>query len=560
MTGYCEYCFLNKVNITGPGEMKKHRDIIRLLIVLMVFCMQAYAQKAAINTIGEVKPIAGVRFETSDKALKMLYDEAERKCLENLQQFGKYNVLVEGPGYPCVWLETQPMGGEMYAKRNLRAAIANQLIFMDHQRADGRLPGRIRNENGVLECDFGWVQGFCFPGPALDMYYHMGRDKNYLKKLYDCLARFDAYLWGSRDSDGDGCLESWCVYDTGEDNSSRLDGSPLEWPYEFAPNDSLVKAYGARIQQKHIKQTMPVPIESMDFMSYSHSARAVLAQISEILGNGKSAEWTAKAKMVRDKIRSYLWDPKKSACYDRDADNKPINILQHNNIRAMYYGSFDKQMADDFISKHLLNPKEFWTPVPLPSIAANDKAFRNAEGNDWSGQPQGLTFQRIIGALENYGHYAEVGRIGEKLIAVLKQEKIFAQQYNPFTGAAGSSEDGYGPTMLAFLEYLSRMYGVHYTKDKIWWSGLNSGKDTTTYEQVVHGKAYRLETDRLQMRGYLNEKLIFTSSPNVRLVTDMDGKLLEIVGIDSVTRKVKIRFGEAGTLRSQVVKSNVRYR
>ena len=39
--------------------------------------------------------------------------------------------------------------------------------------------------------------------------------------LADCLEKFDQYLWRTRDSDGDGCLESFCVYDTGEDNALR---------------------------------------------------------------------------------------------------------------------------------------------------------------------------------------------------------------------------------------------------------------------------------------------------------------------------------------------------
>ena len=41
------------------------------------------------------------------------------------------------------------------------------------------------------------------------------------------LEKFDAYLWKTRDSDGDGCLESFCVYDTGEDNALRYGHAPV---------------------------------------------------------------------------------------------------------------------------------------------------------------------------------------------------------------------------------------------------------------------------------------------------------------------------------------------
>ena len=79
----------------------------------------------------------------------------------------------------------------------------------------------------------------------------------------------------------------------------------------------------------------------------------------------------------------------------------------------MYYGVFTQEMADAFIRHHLLNPEEFWTPTPIPSIAINEPLFKNVEGNNWSGQVQALTLSRGLHALEKYGHYAEVSLLGE---------------------------------------------------------------------------------------------------------------------------------------------------
>lgn len=84
-----------------------------------------------------------VTFKTSDTLLQKLVDSAEQKSLENLKDFGGHTVLIEGGGYEKIWLETQPMGGEMYAKRNMEAGLNNQLFFMEHIRDDGRLPGSI---------------------------------------------------------------------------------------------------------------------------------------------------------------------------------------------------------------------------------------------------------------------------------------------------------------------------------------------------------------------------------------------------------------------------------
>jgi hypothetical protein len=93
---------------------------------------------------------------------------------------------------------------------------------MRHQRADGRLPGSIQCAGGVVEPQFNKFQGFCFPAPALNLYYLTGRDGDWLDALADCLRRFDDYLWKTRAVSGDGLLSAFCVYDTGEDNAVRF--------------------------------------------------------------------------------------------------------------------------------------------------------------------------------------------------------------------------------------------------------------------------------------------------------------------------------------------------
>ena len=130
---------------------------------------------------------SGVSFQTADPLLQKLVDTAEKKSLENLKDFGGRTVLIEGGGYEKIWLETQPMGGEMYAKRNMEAALNNQLLFMEHAREDGRIPGSIAMIDGKVTPQFNKFQGFCFPAPALNMYYLIGEDREYLEMLYTTL-------------------------------------------------------------------------------------------------------------------------------------------------------------------------------------------------------------------------------------------------------------------------------------------------------------------------------------------------------------------------------------
>ena len=114
-------------------------------------------------------PEPNVVFRSEDDRLMRVWNAAEEKCRRNLRDFGGDTVLVEGGGYNKIWLETQPMGGEMYAFRNLEAARNNILLFMRFQRADGRLPGSGRCEGGRPEPQFDKYQGFCFPFHALNL-------------------------------------------------------------------------------------------------------------------------------------------------------------------------------------------------------------------------------------------------------------------------------------------------------------------------------------------------------------------------------------------------------
>lgn len=198
----------------------------------------------------------------------------------------------------------------------------------------------------------------------------------------------------------------------------------------------------------------------------------------------------------------------------------------------MYYGGFTQEMADQFIANHMLNPKEFWTPMPLPSIAVNDPLFRNIPSNNWSGQPQSLTYQRAIQALENYGHVAEITLLGRIYLSVMEKASFFPQQFDPFTAEPSEAKDGYGPSILSVLEYVARLYGVSISCDEVFWGGLQDGKYERTYTQRWDQDRYTLESRNGFFYGYINDIQVFRASHGVRIVTDLQGRIKAIIGIE----------------------------
>ena len=467
-------------------------------------------------------PETSVSFRCDSPVLQRVYEEAEKRCLNNLKDFAGRPVLVEGGGYSKIWLETQPMGGEMYALRNLEAAMNNTLLFMEHQRADGRLPGSIRLAEGKTVPEYNKYQGFCFPWPALNLYYLSGEDPAYLDALRDTLIRFDACLWRTRALRPDGLLRSFCVYDTGEDNALRYGDAPCWWTEDDPPEGFSV-----------------VPMASMDVTSWSYASRDTLRKISLIQGReGEARFWARLADQAAEALRRELWDEKAGTLFDRDRQGHQVRVLGHSPLRCMYWGSLSQKMADRFVREHLLNPAEFWTPFPLPSTAVSDPAFRNAPENNWSGQPEGLTWQRAIQALENYGFDSLVTRLGEKLIHNIADHGYrFTQQYDPFTGEpslpAGADPEvltSYGPTLLAVLEYIAHHRGVRPHLEEIWFS-LGSGVAFET-EASFRGVRCGIRSDGVRAEVRLDGRLLRESPCGCRVVADLRGNILRTVRIE----------------------------
>ena len=460
-----------------------------------------------------------VSFSARDAALDGVHAMAESEAKNNLMDFSGRRVLVEGGGYQKIWLETQPMGGAMYALRDMEAAVNNQLMFMEYRRGDGRIPGSIACMDGKIIPQFNKFQGFCFPDPALDVFYIAGADREYLSLLYETLRGFDDYLWRVRDSDGDGLLESWCVCDTGEDRALRYGDAPMWWTEEVPPTEFE-----------------RVPMPSMDVTAYSFSARNMLAALSRMLGNEREQFWREKAEDVRKRIQDGFWDDARGAYFDRFKGGKRDPALIHNTLRLMYWGVPDAYSAGRFVREHLLNPDEFWTPMPLPSVAVNDPLFRNEPSNCWTGQPEGLTYQRAVRALENYGFLPEITRIGRKLLSAVWEGKAFSQQYDPFTGEPSLPEEitqdangnevvrrrsNYGPTILAAMEYVAFLYGIRVGRNRLTWGALGD-RGESEYRVEWSGHTYVMKNGN-ENAAYVDGQKKFVVPRGFRAVSDWAG-------------------------------------
>ena len=446
-----------------------------------------------------------------------------------------------------------------------------------------------------------WCPDFEFRGHRADAF---------LAELVGSLAAYDGYLWSTRNDSSCAGLLSGAINlsscpaspSAGSPGNSRgllwSTGSGIGFGKHGSDGDS-----GEDGTDKYINNTGP--IQKMDMMGYSYDLRrgkkirnpnalrhftvvllislsacaefaglSALSRIATLRGQDAEAQrWQAAAATVANKTIENLWRPEHSAMFDRDATDAWVTTLVHNNLRMMWFGLFTQPMADAFLTRHLMNASEFWTKMPLPSIAVSDPRFHcdPTHGNDWSGPTEGLTTQRAIRALESYGHFAELTLVGRALTAALLsgcQQHVkgkpagchFPQQIDPFTALPWTTglDDGYGPMIISLLQYTALRVGIVPRAQVLQrgsaataataegagaadegggllWSGIADDAAASRYNQTLgEGRLFSLVSDSLTFSGSLNGKLLFTCSAGVRVVSDPSGAVVAVVGIDDV--------------------------
>jgi hypothetical protein len=215
----------------------------------------------------------------------------------------------------------------------------------------------------------------------------------------------------------------------------------------------------------------------------------------------------------------------------------------------MWAGAFDQGMADAFVARHLMNRSEFWTPAPLPSIAASDARFQNVKGNNWGGPAEGLTYLRAVRALSDYGHHAELVLAGAAQKAALLRTGRFPQQIDPLS-AQPDAGDGYGPMILAFLELQALTTGVALRAGPRGVAVLFSAVAVAGARAPAFNFSQRLGAHVFSARGFgdgsfagaLDGRPLFSCAGSARVEADAGGAVYAVVGAGDEAGDVELQL------------------
>ena len=470
-----------------------------------------------------------ISFETSDVNYKKTYTRALETLSRNTVTLSQYAapVLIEGSNYAGIWLECAPQEGLVYADIRRDVARNNHLAFFILQKEDGQIPCWSRTNR----VGFAQIQMVVPIAATAWELVQRTEDSELLEKAYKGCSRWDEWLRRFRDTRKTGLCEGFCCWDTGHDYSPRWAGMPNNCPDGDARKCPSVPS---------------LPRLSPDLSATVYGGRIALAAMARALGKNSEADrWLADADNIRSLILTKLYSAEDAAFYDIDAEDKFVRVRGDVISRVLGEHVVDQKLFGTIYARQIHNPKAFWANYRLSSIAQDDPTFvRPIPRNSWGGASQALTALRAPRWMEHYGKPADLAYLMQQWNKATLRAGKFLQQMDPVDGTFTNDTGDYSPAALVFLDFTWRLSGVRQVGTALEWNVRPPEQNThSIYRlQVTPTKTAEIKYASGHAELFLNEKLLYRTKDIVRLVTDLEGKLVLIAGIAEEKNKVKIHL------------------
>lgn len=475
-----------------------------------------------------------MEFNCDNSGLKTKWQAAVAGLRRNVVRVFGYEapVLIEGGGYPGIWLECGPMEGAIYGLFDPVVARDNHRIFFRLQREDGYFPCWIwadRSGQGQIQ------MVVPIAATAWEVYQQTG-DEDFLCEAYEACQRWDEWLVKYRDTLGSGLCEAFCEYDTGHDNSPRFFGLPHE---------------GLDGDARGCSKDGQLPYIAPDLSATVYGGRRALAVMAHRLGRPAEAKiWESKAETTRRKLIAVCYDTATKCFYDRNRSGELVRIRGDALTRVLCERVVENELFEEIYRCQIRDPQGFWTPYPLPSIAASDPAFvKEIPHNSWGGAAQALTALRAPRWFGYYGKPSDLTIMMRQWVRALVADDGFRQQLNPWTGQFTPGPASYSPAMLVLVDFLRRLCGPVVQASVIEWNCLSlPGARSSSFSA---GQAeIRSECGHHELR--LDGRLIGEVHGECSVVTELEGTVVAVVGSAPEVQQVRLSQGTQVVFSGQV--------
>ncbi len=268
--------------------------------------------------------------------------------------------------------------------------------------------------------------------------YKKFQEKWLLEFVYDDLLKWNRWWPKNRDNKG---LLCW---------GSSLVEPPLK--SDFATNEWQGAAYESGLDNSPMydnvpfnKQTHMLELADAGLMGLYVMDCDNLAEIAAILGKDQDSKELKDRGNYYRKNLSQLWDEKVGIYKNKRTDTGEFSSrLSPTNFYPLLAKAPTKAQAERMINEHLLNPEEFNGEWMIPSIAANDPAFKDQDY--WRGRIWGPMNFLVYMGLRNYDLPVARKLLAEKsnrlMMENVKLNGYIYENYNAITGNLKDPAEG----------------------------------------------------------------------------------------------------------------------
>jgi hypothetical protein len=277
-----------------------------------------------------------------------------------------------------------------------------------------------------------------------------GADGDFLSEALPALERYHRFLAEARDPDGDGLISIITQFESGLDYSPAYDdvvgirrAHPLALKYR--PRLRQVPNKLARFDVERIARRFRHHVEDVLVNALYGQALRTLAGLATKVARPDLEAWALRqAERVTAALLERCWDPERRFFFNlAGPGERRGQIKTVHGLLPLVLPDLPSDVAA-LIVERLTDPRQFWPPFPVPSVALDEPSFRR-DGRVWSrpyiwrGPASMNTNWLLVHGLRLHG-YADVAAT----IAARSRELVemggFNEFYDPLNGAPVGAE------------------------------------------------------------------------------------------------------------------------
>ena len=262
-------------------------------------------------------------------------------------------------------------------------------------------------------------------GIALAEIYRKFGHRDYLEHFYDSLLRYEEWLTLYRDLGKRGLSCYMNIWETGWDNSPRLDASERN-------------------------RVLDPAIESPDFNAFAYRLRGEIIEIARELGRSAPSRVAERMEQTKAAMNGLMYDATDGFYHDLVAGSaERIPVKTAAGLLPLVTDIPDAARRERLVREYVANEKEFLSGCPLPSVSRSEPSYDPIDfwrGANW---PQ-VTWSILYGIAESDPSVA--AEVLDRFLATTKRNSNCYEYYDAETGqGVGMPFQGWGALYTDFI-------------------------------------------------------------------------------------------------------------